>query len=468
MLGHGHKQSINTPTVVSAFAGQECVHISCSSYHTAVIADRRIQFVRVPMSPTKQPEHALPRSQSTSNTDSFSSVAASYAGESYLQRKSDRYSDAILHPESSSRDGSAEARRPVTPSQKAIDGGANGGETLMCGSLYTFGLGKAGQLGQGDLCQSSTVPLLVATFNETGMSVCRVSCGIHHTLVVALAAYNPRVFSPVVYAFGWGEHGRLGLGSESQVNVPTQVNFPAPFHPTAISAGEQHSLAAGRQGCYAWGSNSFGQCGAGNPNSTPMCLVPTKVPIPDGIQVSKIAAGGRHSAAVSSCGKLMTWGWGEEGQLGHGNEKNGHLPRPCKLPRVASSICVPTDVALGLCHTLVLVRNKTYDYADDVAPIEKIEPKLIPSSPREAIRPVSPGPIQAPPVVPTPSPPRSPSPIEIRRPQLKTPVKAEEVVVVEIKTPVMRTPQPTKTPAKTPMEVVMSLSDLLNQREERR
>lgn len=105
------------------------------------------------------------------------------------------------------------------------------------------------------------------------------------------------------------------------------MNFPAPFHPTMISAGEQHSVAAGRQGAYAWGSNSFGQCGAGNPNSTPMLLTPGKIPIPEGIHVSKIAAGGRHSAAVSTCGKLMSWGWGEEGQLGHGTEKNGHLPR---------------------------------------------------------------------------------------------------------------------------------------------
>lgn len=113
-------------------------------------------------------------------------------------------------------------------------------------------------------------------------------------------------------SWGWGEHGRLGLGHEQQINIPTQVTFPAPFHPTMISAGEQHSIAAGKQGVYAWGNNSFGQCGAGNPNSTPFLLAPQMVPIPTGIQISKIAAGGRHSAAVSTCGKLMSWGWGEE------------------------------------------------------------------------------------------------------------------------------------------------------------
>jgi hypothetical protein len=35
---------------------------------------------------------------------------------------------------------------PSSPSQAALDGGAGGGETLECGTLYTFGLGKAGQV----------------------------------------------------------------------------------------------------------------------------------------------------------------------------------------------------------------------------------------------------------------------------------------------------------------------------------
>jgi alpha-tubulin suppressor-like RCC1 family protein len=203
MLGHGHKQNVAAPLQVQAFAGQECVYISCGAYHTAVIADRRIQFVRIPATPQK-----LTASQSSPNlgntgreaANPFSPAAVSYAGEGFLQRKSDRYSDMLLRPGSPLRaEEEQQVRDPVSPSQRAIDGGALGGDTLMCGSLYTFGLGKAGQLGQGDLCQSSAVPLLVSSLNESGMSVARVSCGMHHTVIVALAAYNPRIFSPVVY-----------------------------------------------------------------------------------------------------------------------------------------------------------------------------------------------------------------------------------------------------------------------------
>jgi len=35
-----------------------------------------------------------------------------------------------------------------------------------------------------------------------------------------------------------------------------------------------------------------------------------------GLRVMLIAAGGWHSAAVTECGDLYTWGWNQSGQLG--------------------------------------------------------------------------------------------------------------------------------------------------------
>ena len=78
--------------------------------------------------------------------------------------------------------------------------------------------------------------------------------------------------------------------------------------------------------------------------------------------IKKIAAGGRHSAAITKCGKLLTWGWGEEGQLGHGTEKNSFLPRPCRIPRVKGKIGQPVTVSLGQCHTFVMINNPSYEH----------------------------------------------------------------------------------------------------------
>lgn len=77
-----------------------------------------------------------------------------------------------------------------------------------------------------------------------------------------------------------------------------------------------------------------------------------------------------YSAAISACEKLLLWGWGEEGQLGNGTEKDSWLPRPVRLPDVQGQKCLPITVALGMCHTVVAVRNKNYVYTPTVKEIE--------------------------------------------------------------------------------------------------
>ena len=42
------------------------------------------------------------------------------------------------------------------------------------------------------------------------------------------------------------------------------------------------------------------------------------VEVLEGARVVMVAAGGAHSAASSSEGELLTWGYGNCGQLGHG------------------------------------------------------------------------------------------------------------------------------------------------------
>jgi hypothetical protein len=124
MLGHGHRHNAATPQRVAAFDGSVCLQISCGAYHSAVIAEKlaKIQYVRVP-GPQASPDSRMNSSASSPSFDRS------------------RKNDVAANTEDGGRPMSA------SPSQAAIDGGANGGETLSCGSLYTFGLGKAGQVG---------------------------------------------------------------------------------------------------------------------------------------------------------------------------------------------------------------------------------------------------------------------------------------------------------------------------------
>ena len=311
MLGHGTKTAVSSPKMITSLSSKTVLSISCGAYHTAIIACNHddITYVKVP----------------SSNNNSINSNNNGTAADRFRERQDNE-------------------------------------DILACGDLYTFGLNKAGQLGLNTSNGSVSSPTLVNSLQSEGFKIARVSCGFHHTLIVGIPIHAIRVFITTLFSCGWGEYGRLGLGDEEQRNVPTAIIFPLPFHPIDISAGEQHSLAIGKDSCYSWGSNSMGQLGVGSPNTLDMSVLPIKIPIPEGMVIKKIAAGGRHSAAITKCGKLLTWGWGEEGQLGHGTEKNSFLPRPCRLPRIKGKIGQPVSVSLGQCHTFVIVNNESYEH----------------------------------------------------------------------------------------------------------
>jgi len=311
MLGHGTKTSVSSPKLITSLSSKISISISCGAYHTAIVAadNDDITYIRVPNS-----NHI--NSNNSNNTT---------AADRFRERQENE-------------------------------------DILTCGNLYTFGLNKAGQLGLNTANGQVATPTLVNALQSEGFKIARVSCGFHHTLIVGIPIHAVRVFITTLFSCGWGEHGRLGLGDEEQRGVPTAVIFPTPFHPIDISAGEQHSLAMGKDSCYSWGSNSMGQLGVGSPSTLDMSVLPIKIPIPEGMVIKKIAAGGRHSAAITKCSKLLTWGWGEEGQLGHGTEKNSFLPRPCRIPRVKGKIGQPVAVSLGQCHTFVMINNPSYEH----------------------------------------------------------------------------------------------------------
>ena len=46
-----------------------------------------------------------------------------------------------------------------------------------------------------------------------------------------------------------------------------------------------------------------------------------------GLRIRDVAAGSNHSAAVTSSGELYTWGLGEYGRLGHGDNLTQLTPK---------------------------------------------------------------------------------------------------------------------------------------------
>ncbi|XP_026470978.1 RCC1 domain-containing protein 1-like [Ctenocephalides felis] len=118
-----------------------------------------------------------------------------------------------------------------------------------------------------------------------------------------------------------------------------------------ISSGFEHTLLLTAEGkVYSWGVGSRGQLGHGEISNE---RFPRLVEALDGIQISKISAGGWHSCAVGILGELYTWGWNEKGQLG--------LPIPkSSLKSLQKSIATETDsfnvfqISSGNRHTVIL------------------------------------------------------------------------------------------------------------------
>ncbi len=185
------------------------------------------------------------------------------------------------------------------------------------GNAYAWGYNAYGQLGSG-IATDSSVPVAVGV----PVRVTAIAAGFSHSLAIESDGNT--------YAWGNNGTGQLGINSTTESHVPVVVHLPAFVTPTAIAAGFYHSLAIGSDGkLYAWGNNGNGQLGN---NSTTESHVPVTVSLPAGVKPIAIAAGGSHSLAIGSNGKLYAWGSNVFGQLGNTTTTPSLVPVTVSLP----------------------------------------------------------------------------------------------------------------------------------------
>lgn len=173
------------------------------------------------------------------------------------------------------------------------------------GAVFSCGDGTYGGLGLGDELDRSTPQQITAL---QGTRVTALAAGSDFSLVVTA---DGRLFS-----FGCGEDGQLGLGDENNQLLPVHVGGAlADEVVVTVAAGAVHSLAVTSHGAlFSFGRGEGGRLGHGDEDER---LVPTRV---QGLQdVHAIAAGAYPSLAVTTDGRLFSWGYGRTGALGHGD-----------------------------------------------------------------------------------------------------------------------------------------------------
>lgn len=130
-----------------------------------------------------------------------------------------------------------------------------------------------------------------------------------------------------VYSWGNGDGGRLGHGDTSPKDEPTLIEALKDKDIIYIACGGSHSAAISScGGLYTWGRDNYGCLGHGNSED---CAVPTQVSGLNGHHVTHVACGSgdAHTLCVTDQGKVFSWGDGDYGKLGRGGSDGSKTPK---------------------------------------------------------------------------------------------------------------------------------------------
>ncbi len=209
---------------------------------------------------------------------------------------------------------------------------------LAGGTIYSWGRNDRGQLGDGTHITRTHAAAISAS------GIAHVAADEQHAVAVTSAGQ--------VLTWGANDFGELGDGTTTDRSTPTPVTMTAGV--TSIGTGSDHALAVTTGGAvFAWGSDRSGQLGLGAVHAAPF-LTPQAVHLPAGALVSEVAAGYRHSVALTRDHRVLTWGGNEHGQLGL-NTITSSDARATVVPLPPGTSA--SGVAAGSVHTAALTAD---------------------------------------------------------------------------------------------------------------
>ncbi|PON67481.1 Regulator of chromosome condensation 1/beta-lactamase-inhibitor protein II [Parasponia andersonii] len=161
-----------------------------------------------------------------------------------------------------------------------------------------------------------------------------------------------------IWSWGAGTDGQLGTGRPQDELLPQLLGLPSLSSSGPISllaCGGAHVIALTSGGrVVTWGRGTSGQLGHGDTMNSPN---PKLVMLLESHFVSNVSAGWNYSGFVSDTGSLFTCGDGSFGQLGHGDYKSHSSP--VKVSYFVNSHV--QQMACGMRHSLVLLKDHSGD-----------------------------------------------------------------------------------------------------------
>ncbi|XP_027024442.1 retinitis pigmentosa GTPase regulator b isoform X3 [Tachysurus fulvidraco] len=302
-LGLGEKISVNKPTCVKALKSEKVKLVACGRTHTLVY---------------------------TSSSNLYA-AGGNNEGQLGLGDFVDRTSFQLVE--------FFTKRGPI----KMLAAGSNTSAAItQDGKLYVWGDNSEGQIGLGKEEGTSTPRELYV-----GRRVTWISCGYYHSAFVTEDG--------ALFTFGERDGGKLGLSTSQAPNhrVPQQVEgISDPVLQVACGGG--HTLALTEKNLYSFGLGQFGQLGHGT--FTFESRLPKEVEHFRKGRVKHIACGENHSAVLTECGLLYTFGDGRHGKLALGDEYFANQFKPTLCPRFLKNNV--QAVTCGGCHMVVLAKPR--------------------------------------------------------------------------------------------------------------
>ena len=215
------------------------------------------------------------------------------------------------------------------------------------GSVFTFGYNGRGQLGIGSSLDDVDYPSKVvdlgpknpsnssrwlsALLVQAGRKPAKVR-GEKRAAAGALGDQHSGILTDdgKIYMWGSAERGRLGFGETQGLSVvfrPKLVESLAKYDIIQLSCGRSHSVAVTDfMEVFVWGDGVLAPLGFAERK---IQWVPRELKSLIGAEVVKVECGEAHSIALTSAGRVMTWGVGKYGRCGmdEGDEQDIIKPR---------------------------------------------------------------------------------------------------------------------------------------------
>jgi alpha-tubulin suppressor-like RCC1 family protein len=352
--GQGHTEPVWTPELVHVVALAKPTTVAAGPGHGAVAA----------IAPSATPSCAPPTSNSLNRRSSMSNVCLTHITE--------------LGREASSRGRPLAAQPTLAPKVFAIAVAAGAHHNLLLssdGGVWAWGLADGGRLGLGmpratesrAEGERSTVVSRPTRIPAPLPTVVHVSAGDSHSLFVTADGR--------VWASGDNASGQCGVNTRVHAMPSCGVGDDEVFGSAQRVQGRVTATVPELSSAYADDLKRAKTAGAAQADACVLAERRIFAPRPiftrafGDVVAVRAAAGGGHSAAVSSDGTLWLWGANGDGQCGTGDDLTS--PEPAQAARFHGAAVA--SVALGSRNSVALIKRGTSSFHRSIALIDEDE-----------------------------------------------------------------------------------------------